>query len=221
MLVRVDTDSAAERTLPMFPLGSVVFPTDPLPLHVFEPRYRKLVEDCVYADLPFGVVLIERGHEVGGGDVRGDAGVSVRIDRALPVPDGRYVLECTGVERIRVLEWLTDDPYPRARVEPWPDAALDPAETDLSTVRRRSERLFEILTEIAESRDLPSPEVPSIEGPPVDAGTLWTFASALPLGSADRAKILVADTVAERVRIIEDALDDVIAVAEFSRMPPG
>ena len=63
----------------MFPLGTVLFPTLILPLHVFEPRYRALVENCLAAPQPeFGVVLIERGSEVGGDDVRfGEAGGGV------------------------------------------------------------------------------------------------------------------------------------------------
>ncbi|HUF97989.1 MAG TPA: LON peptidase substrate-binding domain-containing protein, partial [Ilumatobacter sp.] len=62
---RVATD------LPMFPLGSVVLPGGQLPLHIFEPRYRQLVQDLLASDegsLEFGTVMIERGREVGGGD---------------------------------------------------------------------------------------------------------------------------------------------------------
>src|SRR4051812_26706984 len=58
------------KPLPMFPLGTVLFPHAVLPLHVFEPRYRALVETCLHSDGRFGVVLIERGYEVGGGDAR-------------------------------------------------------------------------------------------------------------------------------------------------------
>ena len=56
--------------MPMFPLGTVLLPGGVLPLHVFEPRYRKMVTDCVESpDHEFGVVLIERGSEVGGGEL--------------------------------------------------------------------------------------------------------------------------------------------------------
>ena len=69
----VDETSQAEPLLlplPMFPLGCVLFPHAHLPLHVFEPRYRTLTRDCLRTDREFGVVLIERGSEVGGGDSR-------------------------------------------------------------------------------------------------------------------------------------------------------
>ena len=68
----------------MFPLGGVLLPGAVLPLHVFEPRYRQLVVDCLAdddGDPEFGVTLIERGSEVGGGDQRTDVGVVARMVR--------------------------------------------------------------------------------------------------------------------------------------------
>ena len=62
----------------MFPLGNVLFPHAQLPLHVFEPRYRALAETCLAGDGEFGVVLIERGSEVGGGDTRFSIGTVAR-----------------------------------------------------------------------------------------------------------------------------------------------
>ncbi|WP_415830929.1 LON peptidase substrate-binding domain-containing protein [Janibacter anophelis] len=56
--------------LPMFPLGTVLLPGNPLPLQVFEPRYLAMLRDIAGGDGRFGVVLIERGFEVGGGDQR-------------------------------------------------------------------------------------------------------------------------------------------------------
>ena len=104
-------------TLPMFPLGSVLFPHAALPLHVFEARYRSLVEECLAGEPEFGVVLIERGSEVGGGDTRFGVGTVARIVDASLFPDGRYALVTVGTARLRVHEWLPDDPYPRASVE--------------------------------------------------------------------------------------------------------
>ena len=72
--------------MPMFPLGTVLLPGMVLPLHVFEPRYQQLVRDCL--DAPpheFGVVLIDRGSEVGGGDTRCDVGVIARIVQVAPL----------------------------------------------------------------------------------------------------------------------------------------
>ena len=88
--------------MPMFPLGTVLFPHALLPLHVFEPRYRLMTERVLRGDGEFGVVLIERGSEVGGGDTRFDVGTVARVVRAQELPDGGYALATVGIRRIRV-----------------------------------------------------------------------------------------------------------------------
>src|SRR5438552_13967117 len=105
----------------MFPLGTVLFPFAPLPLHVFEPRHRALTRACLDGDREFGVVLIERGSEVGGNDVRTSVGTVATIVEAAELDDGCWVLGTVGGRRIRVRAWLPDEPYPRADVEDWPD----------------------------------------------------------------------------------------------------
>jgi len=102
------------KPLPMFPLGTVLFPHAVLPLHIFEERYSALVETCLRGDGRFGVVLIERGYEVGGGDSRFDVGTVARIVEAARTPDGRYLLATIGTDRLRIKKWLDDDPFPRA-----------------------------------------------------------------------------------------------------------
>lgn len=100
----------------MFPLQTVLFPHTSLSLHVFEHRYRALVADCLAGDRELGVVLITRGSEVGGGDQRVGVGTLARIELATPLPGGRWSLLLSGVGRIRVVEWLPEEPYPRAEV---------------------------------------------------------------------------------------------------------
>src|ERR1700756_3631581 len=114
--------------LAMFPLESVVLPNADLPLRIFEPRYVALVRHCVDSGEPFGVVLISRGREVGGGDTRSDVGVLSRITECVEHGFDRYSLRCRAGQRIRVCEWLPDDPYPRATVRPWPDEPGDPGD---------------------------------------------------------------------------------------------
>ena len=114
--------------MPMFPLGSVLLPGAVLPLHVFEARYRKLVIDCLADDTgdpEFGVTLIERGWEVGGGDERASVGTVARMVRVEALDGGRYAVVAVGTRRIRVNAWLPDDPYPVADVDDWPDADPD------------------------------------------------------------------------------------------------
>ena len=192
----------------MFPLGSALVPHAPLPLHVFEPRYRALVQDCLAGDRRFGVALIERGSEVGGGDVRFDVACVARIARADELPDGRWMLVAEGVEKVRVLEWLPDDPYPRAEVEPvsdppWTaecDAALGSA---IDSVRRVVAIADELGADVY-------PGVLELTGnSPVDA---WLLAGRAPNGPLDRHALLTAASGGERMRLLQELLDDLHVV---------
>ena len=123
-----------KRELPMFPLGTVALPGVALPLQVFEPRYRALVMTCLTEDRLFGSVLIDRGSEVGGGDHRCDAGSLIRIIQSEELPDGRWAVVGVGVERLRIVEWLPDDPFPRCIAEAWTDG--EPTDTTAELVGR-------------------------------------------------------------------------------------
>src|SRR5664279_2906530 len=108
--------SDGTRELAMFPLGSVLFPGMPLPLRVFEPRYVAMLSSVIgESEREFGVVLIERGSEVGGGDVRFGVGTVARI-ASVEITEGSIVLLATGAARFEVVRWLADDPFPRAQV---------------------------------------------------------------------------------------------------------
>ena len=140
----------------MFPLESALLPDQDLPLRIFEPRYGALVRHCLDSGDPFGVVLISRGREVGGGDARCDVGVLSRITECVDHGAGRYSLHCRTGERIRVSEWLPDDPYPRATVTLWPDEPGDPVTpAQLLDVEDRVMALFE---RIADARGVVLPD---------------------------------------------------------------
>ena len=132
----------------MFPLSTVLFPGVELPLHVFEERYRQLVADVLATTREFGTVLITAGSEVGGGDRRSDVGTLVTIDMAAPFDDGRGLLATRGIERIRVIEWLEDDPYPRARVERYPSEELLDRTEILGQAAAAVRRLRMLLSEL-------------------------------------------------------------------------
>jgi Lon protease-like protein len=110
--------------LPMFPLNSVVFPGQHVPLHVFEPRYRELIRDVLDGDGEFGIALIREGPEVGGGAVPVEIGCAVRIVDADELPDGRWEVVCEGTRRFRVVESLGEDPYLRCEVT-FPESPTD------------------------------------------------------------------------------------------------
>ncbi|WP_167106895.1 LON peptidase substrate-binding domain-containing protein [Mycobacterium sp. DL592] len=202
---------------PMFPLQSALLPGETLPLRIFEPRYSQLVQDCLAMDDPaFGVVLITRGREVGGGDVRGDVGALARIAEYADHGMGQYQLNAVVCERIRVTEWLADDPYPRAIVQPWPDEpgpAVGPER--IGEVVDRILALFEriVSSRGAQLRPDALAVAPDIADDP--SRHIYALASRVPMGQADRYALLAAPTLAERVDLFTDALETVAAMVEF------
>jgi Lon protease-like protein len=205
--------------LPMFPLESALLPNEDLPLRIFEPRYAALVQDCLCSSDPrFGVVLISRGREVGGGDERCDVGTLARITDCADLGSGRYRLRCRTGERIRVCEWLPDDPYPRARVRAWPDEP-DDSVTALQ-IRDLEDRVMALFERIAAARGaaLPAHEVllGGGSGAAADAGArLYALASRVPIGPADRYAVLSAPSAAQRLAALNEAVDSVTAMVEF------
>lgn len=204
--------------LSMFPLESALLPNQDLPLRIFEPRYVALVRHCVDRGDPFGVVLISRGREVGGGDTRCDVGVLSRITECIDHGSDRYSLRCRTGERIRVCEWLPDDPYPRATVRLWPDEAGDPVtHAQLLAVEDRVMALFE---RIAEARDAQLPDRDVLlgyhEAGADEAGQrLLALASRIPIGTADRYTVLSAPSAADRLAALSEAVDAVAEMVEF------
>ncbi len=190
--------------MPMFPLGTVLLPGSFLPLHIFEHRYRQLVVDCLAGDSCFGVTLISRGVEVGGGDERTTVGVIARIVEAVEYDDGRWAIGAVSTARIQVTDWLSDEPYPRALVEEWPD------DTGESIPDVLVARLIDLLAAVtAMARVLGEPVAPSISELPVGASEVsFALSSASPLGSADRYDLLCAAGPLERLQLLEQRLND-------------
>ena len=203
--------------LPMFPLGMVLVPSAGVPLHVFEPRYRALVRDCLSGDREFGVVLIARGSEVGGADERTDLGAVARIVEAVELPDGRWALAVVGVRRIRIREWLPDDPYPVADVEDWPDPSPGPDHEDL--LRRVVAQLRRCLALAAEAGDRSAPATIELAGDPVLAG--YQAVVVAPLGPHDQQRLLGATTPEDRLTQLAGLLSDAIEVLEMRLGTPG
>ncbi len=199
----------------MFPLESVLLPGDELPLRIFEPRYSQLVRDCLAGEETFGVVLIERGREVGGGDQRCDVGVLVRIAEHEDYGDGKYRLRCPVSERIRVVEWLSDDPYPRAVIEAWPD---EPGLIGAAEIGDLEDRIWALFERIADARGLSlgGRETLLDPGMPDEPGErLYALAARIPMGAADRYAVLAAPSPILRLVAMREAVETVAAMVEF------
>jgi Lon protease-like protein len=204
------------RLLPMFPLGSVLLPHAVLPLHIFEPRYRRMMA-ALDPDAPeFGVVLIERGSEVGGQDVRCGLGTVARVVEQAELPDGRWVLVAVGTVPFVVTEWLTDDPFPRATVADRPDGPWDPAhDEELRGAERLVRRALAMAAELGEST---VPAMFDLRGSPGER--LWQLCALAPVGPSDRQRLLACVDPGQRCRELVGIVDDCIDLLAF-RMSGG
>jgi len=103
--------------LPLFPLGTVLFPGALMPLHIFEPRYRLLIRRCTERQRSFGIVLIRSGSEVGGSAEPHEVGTEAKIVAESPLPNGRSYIVTRGERRFAVESLIADaEPYLMGRV---------------------------------------------------------------------------------------------------------
>ncbi len=195
--------------MPMFPLGNFLLPAMPLSLRIFEERYLKLLGDLMLSDQPeFGVVLIERGPEVGGGDRRLEIGTLASVTD-IGTLDQFYGLQSSGTQRFRVNSWLPDDPYPMADIDFIPDLvwndSLMPARVHMENKVRK------MLALASEFGDLQyGPDIELSENP-MDA--CWQLAGVLPVGALDQQDLLQsqsADELIARTYEVVVALDEAL-----------
>ena len=193
----------------MFPLGTVALPGVALPLQVFEPRYRALVMTCLTEDRLFGSVLIDRGSEVGGGDHRCDAGSLIRIIQSEELPDGRWAVVGVGIERLRIVEWLPDDPFPRCIAEAWADG--EPTNTTAELVGRTLAATLGLMVRLGiDHADLSSR--PDLDPDPSIAS--FQLAALSPLGPLDRLQALKSVDPDSRLRFLLASIEDQIATLD-------
>lgn len=194
--------------LPMFPLGSVLFPSMPTALRIFEERYIVMLSTVLQEEpAEFGIVLIERGSEVGGGEQRFPVGTIARIAQ-VQASEGFIGLVAQGTARVRVEEWLDDDPYPRARVAELPELewhdALGPLFDEAeSTVRRALAQASEFV-EQQWGADV------ELSADPVEA--MWQLAGIAPLGPLDQVRLLQADDAETLLRQLIELANDAMEV---------
>ncbi len=205
-------DESLMAVMPMFPLGSVLLPGVVLPLHVFEPRYQRLVHDCLEtAEHEFGVVLIDRGTEVGGGDSRLAVGVVARMLQVAAIDEGRFAVVTVGTRRIRVTHWLPDDPVSRApRSTTGPTPTTDVSSDRIAATAARAKRCAGLAVEMGDMSNVP--EVELTGDPSFDS---FGLAAISPFGPADQYAVLCAPDPLARVELIDRLLDDVEAGLQF------
>jgi uncharacterized protein len=190
--------------LAMFPLGSVLFPYMPLPLRVFEDRYMVMLSR-ILQDEPaeFGVALLERGPESGGGGTTFEVGTVAQIT-ALDAEEGFIFVQSQGERRFVIEQWLDDDPHPVAVVSDLPELEWD---DELEPLRTRAEQTVRRTIALAsEFQDIPWSSTIILDDDPL--ASCWQLAAIAPLEALDQLTLLRSETLHELLsRTIELTLE--------------
>ena len=148
---------APERGFPLFPLEIVALPTEDVPLHIFEERYRTMIGECLENESEFGIVWAEADSV---GDAAGvhTIGCAMRIAQVLERDDeGRLNISCVGTRPFAVIEMTDAEPYPAGVIEFLAD---EPEETDPELVSEAHDA-YRAIVELATGRD---PDPSELEG---------------------------------------------------------
>jgi Lon protease-like protein len=180
--------------LPLFPLNTVLFPGMPLPLHIFEDRYKEMIAACLRENRPFGVLMIEEGVAEGGPLARPHTvGCTAEIAQVEDLDEGRLLIMTIGRERFRVVELQYDKPYLVGMVEPAPliegdAAALDEA---AATLYPQVKAYLEILARTGDI-DFDAAQIPT-EPVPLS----YLAATIIQLPTANKQQLLAMDRAAD------------------------
>lgn len=201
--------------LDLFPLNTVLFPRMHLPLHIFEPRYRVMIHDCIENERPFGVALIQSGNEVGPPADPFDIGTTAHILRHETIGDGRMNIETLGRDRfhINTIEQTKPHLIADVTIQPMPTADLSTVTALAGTVARDYHEVLGMMLEL-QTAFAPNPSMP--KDPEHFA---YFIASALPtdavtqqllLESANVDALLAAEAelVIRLVRKLKNRLED-------------
>lgn len=197
------------RRLPLFPLPVVLFPGAPMPLHVFEPRYRRMVAHVVEGSERFGLVFHDPDQHGPFTTESGGVGCVAHVLRYQPLPDGRSLILCRGEERFRIADGIESDaPYWEALAAPYDDE-LPPAE-GIAGARERSIELFHrVLGEVVGYKQ-PFPLIdPAAE-------TAFQIAQAIRVDPVWQQALLEMQSERERLA----SLDELMRLALESGAPP-
>ena len=201
------------RELPIFPLPIVLFTGAPQPLHVFEPRYRQLLADCLAADRRFGIAYVPAGREAGVEALPrpGDVGCVAVIRNTQGLPDGRSNVLTVGERRFVLIDWVSSDrPYRLARVDEFDDEPVDPSETVTlaADVREGFTRLAQALAILTGRED------EAIELPADPQLLSFQVAAALELAPEAKRGLLALRSTTARLRQLATLVGPLAADAE-------
>ena len=205
-----DAAAPASGIVPVFPLpNAVLFPNTVLPLHIFEPRYRRMVEDAMRGERQIAIALLRPGYEqeYEGSPAIHTIGTVGKIERLRRLPGGHFLLDLVGVGRARLREIPSDRPYRMATVDSLPEIAVD--DNDPEVLRAKLDLLA--------AQGMVRREISGEENGHVIVDDRLSFAAAvngacanLPVDTAIRQELLEVDDPLARQRRALDRMNEVL-----------
>lgn len=185
----------------IFPLAIVLVPTERVPLHIFEPRYKELIGECVESGEPFGLVLEDDSG-------RRDIGTLARVAEVLHMfDDGRMNIVVEGGSRFRVASWTEGRSFLTAEVEPFEDEPSGEAPSTVSA--ERASELFERLAAVADA---------DVRRPDGSSGSLaFEIASHIDFGHAPKQELLELRSEGKRLERLVELLEQALSVMTRER----
>ena len=184
--------------LRLFPLNAVLFPGAVLNLHIFEPRYKQMVTECIEGGESFGVCLIRDGDEAGDpGVMPYEVGTTAEIGNVTPLENGRYYISTVGRRRFRVERVLAREPFLTVEVAYLPDdepedfSAIDVLVREIRAVFRDYLRLLVEFSGMHADIELPEN--------PVDASFL--IGDALQVADSMKQRLLELSSTEQRLTV--------------------
>ena len=182
--------------IPLFPLAVVLFPHMPLPLRIFEDRYKTMMRDCENDGITFGVVAIKEGVEAFGPARPHDVGTLAQLRKVEQLPDGGYELLVVGASRFRVLSTSTARPYLVGEVE-----YLEDRSGEQASMGRLAPRVREAFRDYADRlRDLAKRPRADLDLPDDPELLSYLVAATLQVEVARKQALLEVDSAEARLR---------------------
>lgn len=201
--------------IPLFPLNVVLFPGMPLPLHIFEERYKEMIADCIRENQPFGVVLAEEVFGEGEPEANPEAiGCTAEIAQVQPLEQGRMLIMTVGRERFRIVRLDHGKPYLVGIVEPAP---LDTADEEWETqgTETLEPLVIEYLNKLARVSNV---DVKPNQIPNDPEGLVYLAATLIQLPTDDKQALLAIDRASDLTRALRNVYRRELA---FMQTIPG
>ncbi len=188
--------------VPLFPLNTVLFPQMIFPLHIFEPRYRQMISECLKNNTPFGIILLRQGEaeewRSPADPVPFTIGTLAKITEVVKLEDGRMLITAVGTERFRLLAHRSEKPFMTGDVEIWPEVEDSDSPQVLNElviqVRAAFETYLKVLMELA------GKQIEGLEIPADPAVLSYLVPNWLQIIIEDKQRLLEIPSAGERLR---------------------